>query len=108
MEQENDKWRELFAELLASVERLESNIEYLGFNLGGAVPPANSLLSLSLELFDKLCTLMGHLVVILAERKDDRAALRLKFSEIRSTIEDAHRAIYPLTFKTDINGMVNG
>ena len=52
---------------------------------------------------------MGHLVVILAERKDDRAAaLRLKFSEIRSTVEDAHRAIYPLTFKTDINGMVNG
>lgn len=114
MEQKIEEGKQLLELLQEKVEMLISVAEKLTF---GALhfddyirtdnPRADALTVKVTQFVVNLTALLSDLAVALTDRnKDSGTTIRLLVTEARKQVEDAYRAIQPLTFKTDDNGMV--
>lgn len=107
MEQNNDIVWQAMERLWEEIEKFRHEAKHLRQYLCASKAQTDSLTIETVKFEGKLTALLSELTAALVAR-DVRSGLiiRLIIAKIRAAADDTHETIYPLTFKTDAQGMV--
>lgn len=109
MEQNNDTVWQSMEGLWEEIEKFRHEAKHLRQYLCSSNAQADSLTIETVKFERKLTALLSELTASLVSRNIRTGiTIRIIVSKIRAEADDTHKTIYPLTFKTNDQGMVEG